>query len=59
MELTALIRLGLSGTQITDAGLEDLKGLSALVELHLEQTRVTDEGVKKLERALPKCNIVR
>ena len=41
----------------TDAGLEHLKGLSNLQELYLGKTQVTDEGIKKLQQALPNCEI--
>ena len=42
-------------TQVTDAGLEHLKGLTSLRSLQLHRIQVTDEGVKKLQQALPKC----
>ena len=46
--------------QVTDAGLglDHLKGLDPLQELRLRNTKVTDEGVKKLQQALPKCQII-
>ncbi len=56
-ERTGLKKLYLCRDQITDAGLEHLKGLTNLKELHLQGTQVTDEGVKKLQQALPNCNI--
>jgi hypothetical protein len=57
--LGRLQRLGLGQTQVTDAGLEHLKGLTRLESLGLIGTKVTDEGVKKLQEALPNCQIVR
>ena len=45
--------LELGDTQITDAGLEHLKGLTSLQILGLAGTQVTDAGVKDLEKALP------
>jgi hypothetical protein len=45
------------GTEVTDAVLEHLKGLSQLRWLFLDGTQVTDAGVKKLQQALPNCNI--
>jgi hypothetical protein len=45
------------GTPITDDGLVHLKDLTRLKELRLYHTQVTDEGVKKLQEALPKCEI--
>ena len=47
--------LSLEGTQVTDAGLEYLKGLTTLRSLNLEGTRVTAEGARDLQEALPKC----
>jgi len=44
-------------TQITDAGLAHLKGLTNLQELKLIYTPVTDEGIADLRRALPNCNL--
>ena len=49
--------LDLSNTNVTDAGLERLKGMSNLEELDLTGTKVTNEGVKKLQQALPNCEI--
>jgi hypothetical protein len=56
--LTNLAFLFLADTQITDAGLEHLEGLGNLEELSLEDTQVTPEGVKKLQEALPDCQII-
>ncbi len=47
----------LSRTEITDAGLVHLKGLTKLEFLGLSYTQVTEEGVKKLQQTLPKCVI--
>jgi beta-lactamase regulating signal transducer with metallopeptidase domain len=57
--LTQLQRLYLGNTQVMDAGLEHLKGLSKLQYLDLGETKVTDAGVKKLQQALPNCEIER
>ena len=49
-ELTQLEYVGLHGTQITDAGLAHLKGLTRLSELYIEDhTQVTDAGLRHLE----------
>ena len=53
-----LIALHLGGTEITDAGLEQLKGLSSLDTLDLTEIKVTIEGVNKLKQALPDCKIL-
>ena len=55
--LNDLEALSLEGTQVTDAGLEYLKGLTKLRSLNLEGTRVTAEGARDLQEALPKCRI--
>jgi len=57
--LTKLRSLGLSRTQVTDAGLEHLTGLTNLEKLWLANTQVSDEGVKKLREALRDCEITR
>jgi hypothetical protein len=44
-------------TQITDAALVHLKGLTNLKGLYIRYTRITDEGVKNLQEALPNCEI--
>jgi Leucine-rich repeat (LRR) protein len=55
--LTKLQSLDFSNSRITDTGLAHLKGLANLEKLDLRQTQVTDKGVKKLQQALPNCNI--
>ena len=54
-----VIKVFLSKTEVTDAGLEHIKGLTKLEMLDLRKTRVTDEGVKRLEEGLPDCLILR
>ena len=56
--LTNLTDLHLGDTQITDAGLEHLAAMTNLTFLTLFVTQVTPEGVKKLQEALPDCEIV-
>ena len=56
--LTNLSILDLSGTQVTDAGLEHLKGLTNLWQLYLSGTQVTTKGVESLRQALPNCTII-
>jgi mono/diheme cytochrome c family protein len=58
-DMPHLTYLNLFDTGITDAGLEHLTGLTNLQNLHLWETKVTDAGVANLQKALPKCNIVR
>jgi hypothetical protein len=48
-----------NGTTVTDAGMEYLKGLSHLQEFRLSNNQVTWDGVKKLQQALPNCQIDR
>lgn len=56
--LTNLQHLDLNGTQVTDAGLVHLRGLANLQQLILNRTRVTKGGMKKLQQALPNCDII-
>jgi hypothetical protein len=55
--LTRLDFLQLDSDKITDAGLSHLEGLTELRLLNLNDTSVTEEGVKRLQHALPKCEI--
>jgi hypothetical protein len=57
--LVNLEYLNLYGTDITDAGLVNLENMKKLKHLYLWQTKVTDAGVAKLQKALPKVEIVR
>ena len=43
-----VVLVSLSGTQITDAGLVHLKGLTSLTALILNDTQITDEGLAHL-----------
>ncbi|MEI6340702.1 MAG: c-type cytochrome domain-containing protein [Verrucomicrobiota bacterium] len=55
--LPNLVYLNLYGTQVTDAGLEHLKGMKHLRSLYLWQTKVTADGAKRLQEALPGCEV--
>jgi len=55
--LADLHKLILWDTWVTDAGLEHLNGLTNLQSLDLRKTQVTENGVKKLQQALPGCQI--
>ena len=52
-----VIHVNLERTQVTDAGLVHLKGLTNLQELDLSRTRTTDAGVADLQKVLPNCKI--
>lgn len=54
-----LTSLSLVGCKVTDAGLKELAALKQLKLLRLSSTKVTDKGVKELQKALPKCEIMR
>jgi hypothetical protein len=56
-EMKSLTLLGIHAASVTDEGLIHLEGLSELRELSLDKTKVTAEGVKRLQRALPECEI--
>jgi len=47
--LSKVAALNLRGTDVTSAGLAQLKGLKGLTHLHLEKTKVNDEGLKQLK----------
>ncbi len=51
---TLLENLQLPATQVTDAGLPQLRGLSKLRYLNLGGTKVTDAAKEALDRALPR-----
>lgn len=57
-EMPQLRWIDLSNTNVSDEGLEHLVGLTRLRELHLNGSRCTPEGIKKLQQALPKCEII-
>ena len=44
-----VLGFNLKGTQVTDAGLVHLKGLTNLKEMHLSRTQVTDAGLVHLK----------
>jgi hypothetical protein len=46
--MDSLSTLDLSGTNVTDAGLEQLRRLEGLTTLALDRTKVTPEGVARL-----------
>ena len=49
--------IGLSGTQVTDAGLVHLKGLTALRWIELSGSKVTPEGIERLRKSLPNAQV--
>jgi internalin A len=55
--MTKLEKIDLFDTDVGDATLEHLKGLKNLKFLIFKRTNVTEAGVKKLEQALPNCEI--
>jgi|GEM_PF-2408056 len=57
--LTPVTRIDLAGTKVTDAGLKELAFLTNLELLDLSNTQVTDAGIEELQKAMPKCNILR
>jgi hypothetical protein len=57
--LTQLKLLELTGTTVTDAGLEHIRPLSGLQNLTLYRTRVTATGVAELQKALPNLTVYR
>ena len=55
--VTELEELRLGGTQVSDAGLERLKGMTKLNWLELGRTQVTEAGINELQQALTNCKI--
>ena len=55
--INQLVALDLKETQVTDVGLEALRGLNQLETVDLTGSKVTDKGVKELQQALPSCYI--
>jgi hypothetical protein len=58
-KVTSLSTLRVGATQISDAGLAHLSGLSNLADLEIAKTQVSDAGLKRLKQALPSLTIVR
>ena len=50
--------LNLSRSPVTDASLTDLAQLQRLEHLDVEVTQITVAGVRRLEKALPECEII-
>ena len=50
-----VVSIHLERTEITDAGLVHLKGLTNLHTLWLDDTLVSPAGVAELQKALPNC----
>jgi hypothetical protein len=57
--LTALERLSLDETRVSDEGLAHLHGLTRLQYLSLWKTRVSDSGVNELKKSLPRVKVNR
>jgi internalin A len=57
--LSNLQAMSLGNTNVSDAGLEHLKGLSKLQILDVKNTKVTHAGAQELRKALPKLKISR
>ena len=55
--LKSLWFLSLSFTQVTDQGLEALKGLNQLKALNVGRTTISGAGIERLRKALPKVRV--
>jgi len=55
--LTALTVLDIRRTEIGDAGARYLENLPALKRLHCFDTKITSNGKRRLQQALPNCEI--
>jgi Leucine-rich repeat (LRR) protein len=58
-DLTQLQKLFISYTNITDASVPTIKGLTNLNTLYMQGTKISNEGVQEITAALPNCRIVR
>ena len=58
-KLKSLRFLSLNWTQVTDQGLEALKGLNQLKGLDLGRTKTSKAGIDRLRKALPTARIGR
>lgn len=56
-EIPTLKSISLSGSGITDAGLDKLQAITTLEAVGLEDTRVTPRAVRRLQEALPDTKI--
>jgi hypothetical protein len=54
---TQLKSLDLSGSQVSDLSIVELKRLTSLEELDVRDTRLSEAAVRELRRALPDCTI--
>jgi len=59
LNLRGLYALWLNRSDVTDEALGRLAAAPCLYRLNLRSTRTTGEGVKKLQQALPECQITR
>jgi hypothetical protein len=57
-KLTQLEGLGLWGTPITNASIAALSNLGQLKSLDIRGTKITLEGARRLQQALPRCEIM-
>ncbi len=55
--MSQLRNLNLYDTVVSDGGLEHLRGLKNLRFIVLKRTNVTEAGVKRLQAALPECQV--
>ena len=55
--IRTITTLGLEKTQITDSGLEELKGVTGLAHVRVGDMHVTEAGIVELKRAFPKLTI--
>jgi hypothetical protein len=51
--------LDIKNSNVTDAGLKYVTGLTGLQWLYLHGSKVTYQGAMQIKRALPHCNVMR
>jgi hypothetical protein len=57
-DIPTLTGVNLSGSSVTDAGLQELFALQSLKTVNLEDTKITLAGANALKEALPDCRIL-
>jgi hypothetical protein len=57
--LKALEFLALNRTRVSDAGLDELRGLTSLKEIWVSDSLISNEGVGRFQAELPNLGIVR
>jgi serine/threonine protein kinase len=58
LPIKSIRSLGLSGTRLSDDGIEQLAALTNLTEVNLLKTSISNEAAQRLHAKLPKCKLI-